>query len=291
MFSGGFETDQHFDLMVQLGSQVMYVDGQYRLAPHTGMRTVASVIALKKDIAPRLIVCGGSNFGVRYDDERIFNDFHPTQKKAVFTFEAFADSDSHRKSEATVIKDALIGYGVPSNKVLAETLSSTTEENAEFLKILLRRRPMFTGNEKIGLLTLLYHMEKALPVFQKAGLNVQPVFAENLLVLDADRKSQQTQQDLTLGDDPVLAYSIDEICEYYRPPRGGKQYDVNRIRELLHRDKPLSELWTDNPLRNPYGIPEEPNHFQERLKVHLGASTIDKALAELRQWQMENPPV
>ncbi|MBM3206096.1 MAG: hypothetical protein FJZ43_00530 [Candidatus Staskawiczbacteria bacterium] len=63
--------NQEYDLVCQLGSQVMYRDGKYDLAPHTLMRTMASVIILNKGIAPRLMVLGGSNFGVRYDDEKI----------------------------------------------------------------------------------------------------------------------------------------------------------------------------------------------------------------------------
>lgn len=213
-----------YDLVIQLGSQVMYSSVGYCLAQHTYMRTLASAIVLRKKIAPRLMISGGSNFGVRYDDEKTFNNDHPTQKKAVFTFEAFADSDYRRKSEAAVIKDALVtSMGVDSSQVFAENLSATTEENAEFVKIILRRRPMFTGNEEIGILTLLYHMEKALPIFQKAGLNVKPLFAEDLLC----------------EDDPM---QVVKICEYYRTPKGGKQYDVYRIRQLLTEGKSLEEM-------------------------------------------------
>ena len=246
---------QGYDLVVQLGSQVMYVDGQYKLAPHTLMRTEASAILLKKGITPRLMVLGGSNFDVRYDNDKIFGATHPTQKTPIFTFEAFAGSDYNRKSEAAVIKDALVErLGVPfSKKILAETLSSTTEENAAFLAIILKRRPMFTGNEKIGILTLLYHMNGqfdkegkkkpgALEIFHKAGLNVEPIFAENMLVLDANRKNQQTERDIFLGDDPVTAYQIDDICQYYSTPKGGKQYDVDRIRQLLTEGKSLAEM-------------------------------------------------
>jgi hypothetical protein len=215
----------HYDLVIQLGSQVMYSSAGYRLAPHTEMRTRASAIVLRKDIAPRLIISGCSNFGVRYDDEKIFGKDHPTQKTAVFTFEAFADSDYNRKSEAAVIKDMLVKemMGIDSTKVFAETLSATTEENAEFVKIMLRRRPMFNGNEKIAILTLLYHMERAFPIFKTAGLNVEPLFAENVL---CDDDSKQ----------------VDRICEYYKTPKGGKQYDVERIRQLLTQGKSLEEL-------------------------------------------------
>lgn len=238
--------NQKFDLICQLGSQVMHKNGKYDLAPHTLIRTMASVIILNKGIAPRLMVLGGSNFGVRYDDDKIFGATHPTQKTANFTFEAFAGSDYDRKSEATVIKERIVDWlGAPhinSKRILAETLSSTTEENAAFLAIMLKRRPMFTGNEKIGILTLLYHMERAFPIFKKAGLNVEPVFAENIVVLDADAKARQTQDDIRCGDWPIDAMSVDEICQYYSTPKGGKQYPVERLRHLLSTGKSLEEL-------------------------------------------------
>jgi hypothetical protein len=181
------------------------------------MRTEASAIAIKKGIAQNLMISGGSNFGVRYDDQQLL-------KPANFSFSAFADSDFRRKSEAAVIKDFLIEeYGVESSRIFAETLSSTTEENAAFVVILLRRRPAFTGNEKIAILTLLYHMAKALPVFIKTGINADALFAENVL---ADQ-------------DPAW---VEKICEYYGAPKGGKQYPVNEIRRLLSEGKSLLEL-------------------------------------------------
>ncbi|OGZ84757.1 MAG: hypothetical protein A2528_00370 [Candidatus Staskawiczbacteria bacterium RIFOXYD2_FULL_37_9] len=167
------------------------------------------------EVAERLIITGGSNFGVRYDDQKIL-------KPADFSFVAFANSDFHRKSEAAVIKEILVcDYGVESSRIFAETMSSTTEENAEILKILLRRRPAFTGNESIAILTLLYHMEKALPVFLKAGLVVEPLFVENIL---ADNGQ------------------IDRVCEYYGTPKGGKQYPLNWMRRLLSNSESLSAL-------------------------------------------------
>jgi uncharacterized SAM-binding protein YcdF (DUF218 family) len=209
----------HYDIVIQLGSQVMYSPAGYRLAEHTGMRTLASAIALRNNITSRLIIAGGSNFGVRYDEEKVFNDQHPTQKKPTFTFEAFANADFHYKSEAAAIKEKLFDLGIEPTKVFAETLSATTEENAEFVKIILRRRPMFTGNERIAILTLLYHMEKALPVFLK-HFEVDPLFAENIL---ANNNPQE----------------IDRICNYYSTPKGGKQYDTGRMRQLLDEGKSL----------------------------------------------------
>lgn len=208
---------QRYDLVIQLGSQVQYVNGQYQLAPHTRMRTEASAVILKNGITSRLMISGGSNFGVRYNDTDIL-------KPPVFTFEAFADADFVHKSEAAAIKDVHVNeFGLASPLIFAETLSSTTEEKAEFVKIMLRRRPMFTYNESLAILTLLYHMEKALPVFLGAGLNVEPLFAENVLV----------------SHDPT---QIDRICQYYAIPKGGKQYPVDRLRQLLTEGKSLSEL-------------------------------------------------
>lgn len=207
-----------YDLVVQLGSQVKYSPATgYELAPHTEMRTIASAFVIREGIAENLVISGGSNFGVRYNDREI-------KKPADFTFAALADANLLRKSEAEVIKDFLVyEYGVASGRIFTETLSSTTEENAEFLKILLRRRPAFTGKEKIGLLTHLYHMEKALPVFEKAGLNVEPLFVEK-----------------------VLAWSdvswINTICDYYGLPRGGRQHSVEKIREWLTMPESLKKL-------------------------------------------------
>mgnify|MGYP001589632136 FL=1 len=208
---------QSYNVVIQLGSQVKFSPAGYQLAPHTRMRTEASAVAIKIGAAEKLIISGGSNFGVRYDDQEIL-------KSAVFTFAAFANADFTRRSEAAVIKDFLVKeWGVESNKIFAETLSSTTEENAEFVKILLQRRPAFTGNEKIAILTLLYHMEKALPVFQKAGLVVDPLFAENMLA----KKGSQ---------------GIDLVCDYYATPKGGKQYNVELMRRLLNEGISLAEM-------------------------------------------------
>lgn len=206
-----------YDLVIQLGSQVKYSPAGYELAPHTAMRAAAAAIALKNGIAQNLMVSGGSNFGVRYDDQQLL-------KPADFSFSAFADAAFMRKSEAEVIKDFLVNeYGVESSRIFAETISATTEENAAFAAILLKRRPAFTGSEKIAVLTLLYHMEKALPLFIQAGLHADALFAENVLA-DHDPKW------------------INKICEYYDTPRAGKQYPVSKIRLLLTEHKSLLGL-------------------------------------------------
>lgn len=249
---GGISVKQ-YDVVIQLGSQVKYFPPEYDhqtgreefksgtldgwdLAPHTMMRTEASAYTALTGMTKKLVIVGGSNFNVRYDDQLVFNDQHPIQKKPVFTFEAFANSDYTRKSEAAVIKDFLVRvYHVKASSVFAETLSSTTEENAKFVQIILQRRPMFTGNERLAILTLLYHMEDkinpetgerklgALNIFRETGLAVDPLFAENVLA------SNDVSQ-------------IKKICDYYSTPKLGKQYPIDRIRQLLTEGKSLAEM-------------------------------------------------
>jgi uncharacterized SAM-binding protein YcdF (DUF218 family) len=104
--------------------------------------------------------------------------------------------------------------------MLLEELSSTTEENVEFLKILLKRQT-FNFAKRIGVLTLLHHMERALPLFKRANLNVKPIFAEELLVLEK--------------------YGIDKICEYYSIPSDKEAERMKRIEELISKCKELAQ--------------------------------------------------
>jgi len=103
-----------------------------------------------------------------------------------------------------------------------EELSATTEENAEILKILLKRST-FAFAKKIAILTLIYHMERALPVFRSTGLEVEPLFTEDLLTLEGEP-------------------GIEKVCQYYSVPKGGKQWPVDKIRELLSSGRSIGEL-------------------------------------------------
>ena len=264
---------KQYDLVIQLGSQVQFIDGRYVLAPHTRMRTEASALVLRRGIAPRLIISGGSNFGVRYDD-------HELLKPAVFSFGAFAHADFLRKSEAAAIKDVLlIEFGLTSPQIFAETLSATTDENAAFLSIILKRRPMFTGNETIAILTLLYHMDKALPAFRKAGLNVEPLFAENVLAAHHE-----------FGQDQV-----NKICEYYNTPKGGKQYDTARIRRLLNDGNSLEEMilpyWYITVINNNVCADGEPEELKKYSTYFVQARNKEEAAVKLcseHKWEGDN---
>lgn len=208
----------HYDVVILLGSQIKFVKFSYVLAPHTRLKAEAAVIALKKGCTRKLIISGGYNFGVRYKDESVLT-------KPDFSFTAFSRARwSQQPSEAKIIADCLVDeFKIDPDFLLLEELSATTEENAQFVKIMLKRKPTFEGVKRVAILTLLYHMEKSLLAFKTFGLDAEPLFAEDLLA----------------SDDPKR---IDEICEYYGTPKGGKQYDAKQIRQLLTGGESLAQL-------------------------------------------------
>lgn len=186
-------------------------EGRYGLAPHTDLKVRATAVAFRQGIVDKIIVSGGPNFGVRYDDREIL-------KKPDFSFGAFTRT-APEESEANIIKEFLILLGVPHEKIFVEGLSATTQENALFAELILRRRPMFTGEEDIFIISLLYHLKKALPIFREVfkGRVVTPLFVENFLALE-------------------------EVASYYSAPKGGKQYDVGRMREILSSGGSLEDM-------------------------------------------------
>jgi len=206
---------EKYDVIVLLGSQVTKEAGQYALALHTELKARAAGVAWRKGIGERFIISGGYNWGVRYGDKQIF-------PKPDFSFEAFTRARRIGKSEAEIIRDFMRERcGVPEDAMLLEEVSATTEENAEFLRIILER-PTFSEAKGTAVLTLVHHMERALPAF-RAILEVDPLFAEDLLASQG-------------------SVWIDRICEFYESPKEGRQWDTNRIRELLTNGKSVGEL-------------------------------------------------
>jgi uncharacterized SAM-binding protein YcdF (DUF218 family) len=205
-----------YDLVILLGSQIKKEEEKYTLAPHTKLKAEAAGIAWKRRVVKRFVISGGYNFGVRYNEREIL-------KNPDFSFESFAKARLE-KSEAQVIAKFLHGeYGIPIEVMYLEEISATTRENAEIVKIILSRKPTFDFAKTIGILTLIYHMEKALPIFKEVGLNVEPVFAEDLLAIEGE-------------------IGIKKVCEYYSIPRGGKQWPVDKIKELLLEGRSIGEL-------------------------------------------------
>ena len=209
-----------FPLIVVLGSQVLHDEstGTYSLALHTLMKVEAAAIALRQGMTEQMIFSGGHNFGVRYDDSKIMN---PPD----FSFPALSTAQVARVSEARAMRDVAIdAFGVQRQCILMEEMSTTTEENAAFVNIMLKRST-FAGTQKIGVLALMHHLPRGLMIFKAAcaGFEIEPIIAEDLLA--------------TKG-----GHEIDKIAKYYGVPRGGAQHDVKQIRQLLSEGKSLLEM-------------------------------------------------
>jgi uncharacterized SAM-binding protein YcdF (DUF218 family) len=74
-----------------------------------------------------------------------------------------------RSPVAELMRDAMITHGVPKEAITVETASGSTRENAERLKPVLAGIP----GRKV-LLTSDYHMYRAIRVFRKAGIEIEP---------------------------------------------------------------------------------------------------------------------
>jgi uncharacterized SAM-binding protein YcdF (DUF218 family) len=73
--------------------------------------------------------------------------------------------------EAQSMKTFLMELGVPSDRLILETRSRTTRENARYSAALLKDR----GIESVILVTSALHMKRAIMEFEAAGLTVHPV--------------------------------------------------------------------------------------------------------------------
>lgn len=212
------------DVIAVLGSRIGISNGKVKPALHTEMKIRAAGIAFKMGCSSRFILNGGYNFGVRYGldiEEPAYaeeNISEIAQEKArVYRSEASLMAEFMRKE-----------CGVSPDCLILEEDSRTIQENVEFCREIVRRLytrgKSLVGSYGLGVLTLLCHMERALPLFQEEigkiesrngnRIRVIPFFAEDILV-EADDSW------------------IKRICEYYNVPRGGKQWDVRKIKNLL----------------------------------------------------------
>jgi len=71
-------------------------------------------------------------------------------------------------SEAEIMKNTLVYFGVNPNDIIPEGKSRDTYENALYLKQLL-------GNKTLCLITSAYHMERAIYLFSKVGFDLKRV--------------------------------------------------------------------------------------------------------------------
>lgn len=90
------------------------------------------------------------------------------QARIVFTGGA-ASLIEETLSEAPVAGDVLRRFGVASERIVLETESRTTEENATFTARMVQPKP----GERWLLVTSAWHMPRSIGVFRKAGFDVE----------------------------------------------------------------------------------------------------------------------
>jgi uncharacterized SAM-binding protein YcdF (DUF218 family) len=117
-----------------------------------GNRTLKAARLFKQKVAPVIVVSGGSG-----------DLFDPDFK------------------EADLMKALLVELGVPGGKILVETRSRNTRENALYAKEELDR----VGAKKIILVTSAFHVPRAQALFRRLGIEVVPAPSDYFTI---DRK-------------------------------------------------------------------------------------------------------
>lgn len=87
--------------------------------------------------------------------------------------------------ESLLIKEYLMGIGIPAEDILTESASKNTFENAQFTKETLDSLGYPTETETFLLITSAFHMPRAVACFRKAGLHV--------LAYPSDRRSGENK--------------------------------------------------------------------------------------------------
>ena len=77
-------------------------------------------------------------------------------------------------SEAEGERPLLVGLGITPDRLIIEDKARDTYENATFLKTMLGKQDLLGPNSRWLLITSAYHMPRAMGVFRKAGLKVEP---------------------------------------------------------------------------------------------------------------------
>lgn len=134
--------DQGIDGIIVLG-------GSYDSVSHS----YASTILLEEDTEPMAVMV---DLARRYPRARI-----------IFS-SGTNPSWGSGPSEAAIVKQYFVSFGIAAERISIEERSQTTEENARFTADLIRPRPQ----SRWLLVTSSYHMPRAMGTFRKAGFNV-----------------------------------------------------------------------------------------------------------------------
>lgn len=193
------------------------------------LRCRAAGLLYQQGSTARMIVSGGHAAGVRYS-ARPFGPLHYPPK---CSFEELALA-CWRKCEAEEFRSFLvIQYAVPAAAILTETMSLTTEENALFTRLLIRRSSFGKIDfSECGIVTNAFHMKRALAVFHKKGLLLRPIYAEDIIA-------------------EHLPHLIPIILRYYESAQGLREVALSELNDILvSRSQPqkrtVGELGTMN---------------------------------------------
>ena len=123
--------------------------------------------------ADALVVLGGGayNTGILKEDsmKRLLTAF-VLHKKTGLPLILSGGASLGSLPEAEVMKSLLEELGVDKGKVLLEVKSTSTMENALYVKEICEKK----GYKEVVLITSAYHMPRAVQAFQKVGLDVVP---------------------------------------------------------------------------------------------------------------------
>lgn len=111
-----------------------------------------------------------------YNDnvERLHTSFEMIRSGAAKDVVISGDFAGSRASEAELLRDKLVDWGVDPAHVVIEPKARNTRENALFTVPILRER----GYQSVGLITSRYHMRRSLGCFRKVGFETTPVPAD-----------------------------------------------------------------------------------------------------------------
>jgi uncharacterized SAM-binding protein YcdF (DUF218 family) len=126
---------------------IIVLGGSYDSQSHSYLST----IVLEEDTEPMAVMVGLAR---RYPRARII-------------FSGGTDPSSPGPSEAAIVKDYFVSFGIAADRISVEERSLTTEQNARFTSDLIHPTPQ----SRWLLVTSSYHMPRAMGAFRKAGFN------------------------------------------------------------------------------------------------------------------------
>lgn len=215
----------------------------------------AAYVAAQRNAADgtvRFVISGGYNVGVRYElvNNTVFAN-------ANFSSTAFALARDLGPSEAQVMRRVMTTapFNVSAANVMCEETSATTDENGGVGSIILSRYGLFPTDAqdalplRIGLLTNLFHMPRALPAFASAlqrqnfSATIIPLYAEDWCILNRATPWPQFFESYYAVSRSGLTVNTTRMAEIFRSRLSG-DYSVS-VAELLPEAQALSESVSD----------------------------------------------